>query len=194
MKASLPTGLWGQIMALCLTFLVMSLTWLTLAMPLIEWHAERASRLEGRAGLVRRMDALVASLPVLEARLAAPASNGIAVAGALLPGATDAIAGADLQQHVQEMAARAGLTLASSEMLPTTAAGGYRRIGLRIAASATWPVLVALLRSIDQTSPRMLVDDLQVRGPGMVMKEEPVMQISFTVHAFRRDATPADRR
>ncbi len=194
MKGSLPTGPLGQSLALGLTVLVLGLTWLTLALPLIEWHAERAIRLEGRAALVRRMEVLVASLPVLEGRLTAPAGNGVAAAGAILPGATDAIAGADLQQRVQAMAARTGLTLASTEMLPTTAAGGYRRIGLRIAATATWPVLVELLRSISVTSPRMLVDDLQVRGPGMVVKEEPGLQISFTVYAFRGDTPPAERR
>lgn len=191
MTGSLPSGRAGQAAALGLTLLALGLLWLGAARPLLDWYEDRAATLATRAQLAGRMANLVADLPSLEARLATSAATatveGMSLANATLGGGTDATAGADLQQRVQEMAARAGLTLTSTEMLPTTAAGFYRRVGLRMAASATWPVLVDVLRAIGQASPRMVVDDLQLRGSGLTLQKEAELQVVFTVAGFRAD-------
>ena len=185
----LPTGRRGQALALGITLLALGLLWFGLAMPLLAEYEDRAAILASRRELVGRMARLVDELPALEARLAAPATTG-AVKDILLNGETDAIAGANLQQLIQERAARAGMSLTSLEMLPTTVAGGYRRIGLRISATAPWPVLVPLLASLPQDKPRLLIDDLQIHGPGTVWQRESELRVSFTVQAFRAASAP----
>lgn len=184
----------GRVLALALALLVLGVVWVTLAAPLIDWHADRAAALEQRGALVRRMAELAASLPNLQAQLAHPAEGG-KTENAALPGESDAIAGADLQQRVQEMANRAGVTLSSTRTLPATSSGDYRRIGLHMSSTATGPVLIALLLAIDQAAPRMLVDDLQLRSAASVVQPvEPTLEVSFTIYAFRDAATPIAKR
>ena len=43
--------------------------------------------------------------------------------------------------------------------------GAYRRLGLRVETAAPSPVLIELQRAIAQATPRMLIDDLQLRAP-----------------------------
>ena len=111
---------------------------------------------------------------------------------ALLEGASDPLAGAVLQGQVQEMASRAGASLASAELLPAEAAGRYRRIGLRVAVNGSWPAIVTLLRAVNEATPRMLVVELQVRdAPSIAPGAERPVAAGLTVIAFRADRDPA---
>ena len=84
------------------------------------------------------------------------------------------------------MAARAGATLASAELLAAEPAGAYRRVRLRITLRAPWPVLVGLLQAIASAQPGMVVDDVQVHGAGGFNRAaDPVLEASWTVLAFR---------
>jgi general secretion pathway protein M len=103
-----------------------------------------------------------------------------------LEGATDALAGATLQQSVQAIAAKAGASLASTEALPAEAAGAYRRIGLRISVNSPLPVLVQMLSAIGDAQPRMLVNDLHIQATrGLVPDPAAPLSASFVVAAFR---------
>lgn len=186
MDTALPDGLRGRLLALALTLTVLAALWFGCAQPLIAWHAARADALVQRRALLQRMTALVATLPELQRQ--APAEH--AAASALLAGSSDAIAGAALQSDVQRMAASAGVTLRSLETLPAEARGNYHRIALRVSTAAPWPVLVALLRAIEQGPPRMLIDNLQLRAP--VVEGRPAnspITAAFTIVAFRAATT-----
>jgi general secretion pathway protein M len=186
METTLPDGLRGQILATALTLTLLAALWFGLAAPLIGWYHDRAEALAQRQSLLRHMQALVETLPALEH--VRPA--GQATRAALLPGATDALAAAAMQNAVQTMAAGSHVELASVETLPAEARGAYRRIGLRVSLSAPWPVLVGLLREAGQGEPGMLVDDLQLHAAAM---EAPLpanaagapVSASFTLLAFR---------
>ena len=84
--------------------------------------------------LVPRLKAAADELPELRARVA----QLRATAGArkvTLDGSSDAIAAANLQSHIEELAASVGVTIGSTESLPVEVRGGYRRIGLRYTLS-----------------------------------------------------------
>lgn len=183
MTGSLPQGRRGQLLALALTLTVAAVAWVGVVSPLIAWHAEQTERLAERQALAHRMTDLAERLPALKAQAAARNLSGPAPS-ALLPGNTDAVAGAALQQLVQQMATGVGAPLNSVEVLPAEAVGNYRRIGLHVALSAPWPALVRLLQSIEQAAPPMLIDDLRLRGAPMGNPALP-MDASFTVLAFR---------
>jgi general secretion pathway protein M len=179
---ALPEGRRGRILAVVLTLTVLAALWFGVAQPLIDWHAEQAEELESRGALATRMAALVETLPALrqEAGAARPAPV------ALLEGGTDAIAGAAMQGAVQALARTAGASLASIETLPAEPRGAWRRIGLRVSLTASWPVLVELMRAIEQGSPGMLIDELQMRGPPVQARSPGApVQASFTILAFR---------
>ena len=103
----------------------------------------------------------------------------------MLAGATDAVAGASLQQAVQDIASHAGATVLSAEMLPPTAAGSYRRIGVHMAVSGSWPEFTRLLATALQATPRMLVDNVQLRQTlALGARNAHPMQASLTFIAF----------
>lgn len=182
MDVSLPEGPRGQALALALTLSVLAALWLTCAQPLLDWYAARSDTLAERQALLQRMTLLIGELPALRresARAHAPAT-------ALLESATDAIAGAALQGEVQRLATTVGAELSSMETLPAEPRGAYRRIGLRVATAAPWPVLVGLLQAIEQGPPRMLIDDVQLRAPPVELRNASMpVTASFTVMAFR---------
>jgi hypothetical protein len=78
------------------------------------------------------------------------------------------------------------------EMLPAEQRGAYHRIGLRVATAAPWPVLIDLLRQIEQGMPRMLIDDVQLRAPPVELRAaaSPI-SAAFTIVAFRTAASGA---
>jgi general secretion pathway protein M len=179
---ALPDGLRGRVLAIVLTVTVLAALWFGVAQPLIDWHAEQAEALDSRRALAGRMASLVETLPAMRQEAAAARPAPVA----LLEGATDAIAGAAMQGAVQALARTAGASLASIETLPAEPRGAWRRIGLRVSLTASWPVLVELMRAIEQGSPGMLIDELQLRGPPVLARSPGApVQASFTILAFR---------
>ena len=198
MTLALPTGPRGRLLALGLAGVLAASAWIGVVAPLLSWHAERAETLASRRLLADRMEAVAETLPELRSASAAGAAYGPAPR-ALLEGASDAVAGAALQSQLQDMAAQAGASLTSAELLPAEAAGAYRRVGLRLAVNGSWPTLVTLLQAIEQASPRMLVDDLQMQpAPSLSVGAARPLDASLVVLAFRtgeeRPATLPVRR
>ena len=181
----LPTGRAGQALAVALLLLVAALVWSSVAAPLFDLYASRADSLAQRATLARRMAQAAADLPALQQASSQSVAAGPPSA-ALVGGASDSVAGATLQQLVQARAARAGAPRRRSEPRPPAPARAYRRVAVRVALSAPWPVLVGLLRSIAEASPGMLVDDLQLHGTRQIEGTgELPMDASMTVLGFR---------
>lgn len=186
MNMSLPGGRRGQALALALTIVLAATFWVAVASPLIEWYEHRGSVLAERQILARHMTDIAGQLDELRRQVAGAASRG-PPALAVFAGDTDAISGAALQGLINDLAENSGATLTSAEMLPAYPVGAHRRIGLRVEVyAADWPTIVRLLQSIEQATPRMLVDDLQIHGMPRRKKEEgPPIDASFTVFAFR---------
>lgn len=196
MVAPLPSGRRGRFLALAITAILLLVAWQGVAVPLFDYYQDRAARLQQRQDFARHMQLAVAALPELRAQVAASASAGPASVAAL-QGDTDAVAGANLQNLIREMASKAAASLTSVEGVEAEdEQNGYRRIGIRIALSARWPVLVALLRAIGQSPLPMLIDDLQIHSPPLLAPAATgvPMQAEFTVYAFRAGgAAPAKK-
>ena len=162
MARPLPTGQTGRLLALGLTVLVLSVLWVGIAGPLIQWHDERADALTRRALLAQRMQALAAALPSFQQEAKDVTASG-AGEPALLEGDNDSMASAFLQERLRSMFLPAGVQLNSVETSPGEDTGTYRRIRLRVSFNASWPVLMGLLKDIQMTTPVLLVDELQVQ-------------------------------
>ena len=190
LTTGLPTGVRGRVLALGIAVLLLAALWLGVLAPLLDLHAAREGRLATQRVLATRMAALAEALPGL--RREAEAGGG--APPALLEGGSDSVAGAALQGQVQEMAARAGVSLGSAELLPAELAGRYRRISLRLAVGGSWGGLVGLLQALEGATPRMLVDELQVRdAPSIAPGAGRPVAAGLTVVAFR-SADPAAPR
>jgi general secretion pathway protein M len=180
---SLPTGRRGQILAVGLLVLAVVIAWLVLAVPVLGWYAQRSSRLDGLRQRAAREAALIETLPTLRKEVE---SAGKTPTHSVLAGRTDAIAGAALQEQVQTMASAANAQLTSAETLPAEQVGAYRRIGVRVELNAQLPVIVALLKSLEEAEPSMMVDDIRLTGtPVSSLTNQLPLDAAFTVYAFR---------
>jgi general secretion pathway protein M len=197
MDTTLPTGRQGKLLASGLALIFLAALWLGAVAPLIAWYDARMDMLRQREAVARHMANVAEMLPVLQHQLVTDAAK-LPSPDMLLAGASDPIAGAALQGLVQDFASQAGATLTSAEILPGQSVGSYRRIALRVSIGGVqWPVVVRLLRSIAQSTPRMLVDDLQLRTspvnlPGQGTGQSggpPPVGASFTIFAFRPGTT-----
>jgi general secretion pathway protein M len=188
---ALPTGRRGQALALALALVCLASLWLAICAPLLAWYQARQERLQDQAALAARMENLAASLPRL--RAAAAPAGGVPAPATLLDDASDALAAARVQGVLEGLARRTNVTLASVQTLPPEPAGQATRIGLRIATAAPWSALVALLEAIETATPRLLVDDLQLRRlPFRNEAAESPVDAALTVLAFRA-STPVAR-
>lgn len=188
MMATLPEGPRGRLLALGLTLLLIVAAWLVVAEPLLAWHGQLTQDVANRGTVRQRMAAIAESLPELRRQMA---TGGAAPAAtALLEGTTDALAGAALQARVRELATLSEVSLTSVETLAAEASGSYRRIGVRISTTCSWPLLIRLLQELEQAGPAMLVDDVQLQAAlslaGAVTRP---LTVTLTVLAFRA-ATP----
>ena len=193
LPASLTTGYQGRLLALLLLFVVLGAVYLVVATPLLELYAGRAAVLENRRMLVPRLKAAADELPELRKRVA----ELRATAGArkvTLEGSSDAIASANLQSHIEELATSAGVTIGSTESLPAEVRGGYRAIGLRYTLSGPYEALVKLLAQLEAAAPPLVIENLHIHGvlrrPGT--PAAGALDAGLDVFGFRNnDKTPA---
>jgi general secretion pathway protein M len=186
MSATLPSGRRGQVLALAMLAIGLLALWLGIGGPLCAWYAQRASRLDEQRLLVAHTAALAATLPDLMRR-AAPAAGGRA-------SDTDALAAAELQQRLEQLAANAGTEITSVETLPAEQGNAIKRIRLRVALQASWPKLLALLSAIETYSPPLLTDDLDLHTASAQKADgqngdAPTLQVQFSVIALRSGST-----
>jgi general secretion pathway protein M len=181
--ANLPTGRNGQLLAAALALVALLVVWLGVIAPVLDWYGARANRIAELRSRAARETALIATLPALREAASQAAKTP---ARAVLNGATDSIAGAELQEQVQSMATSANAQLTSIETLPAEQVGNYRRIGVRVELNALLPVVVELLKSIEEAEPSMMVDDMHLTATpvGPVAVTLP-LDAAFTVYAFR---------
>nr|WP_294551320.1 type II secretion system protein GspM [uncultured Rhodopila sp.] len=186
---ALPTGRRGQALALGVSLLAAAVAWSGIAAPLLDSFQDRADRLRRQQALVQRMESLAAALPALREQAGRAVAAG-RQSGAMLPGASDPLAAAALQQALDEQAAASGVRIASEEILPAQAAGAFRAIAVRVTATASYQSLVALLLALAQAEIPMIADDLALRGPPPNLRDPGLAATaSFTVTAYRA-ATP----
>lgn len=182
---TLPDGRRGQILAVALTLIALALVWQAAVAPLLGWYADRAAALEQEQNLAARMAGLSQEIPALRQAVNAAGLQS-ADSALLLAGDTDAIAGANLQSALQDLATQAGTSLDSTDLLPVQPDGSLRRIGMQVSVTASWPVLVALLQAIGTASPRMIVGDFSVTSSGQAAPgQDQPLQAQFSVTGFR---------
>jgi general secretion pathway protein M len=189
----MPTGRRGRLWASTLMLIALASVYFLVVSPLVNLYAERQSVLENRRMLLPRLKASAEELPGLRVR----ASELRAAAGTrkvTLEGASDAIASANLQSRIEELAASVGATISSTEGLPAEVRGGYRRIGLRYVLIGQYETLVKLLAKLEGATPPLVIDNLHIQG-GLRAERQPGrpttpgLNAGLDVYAFRTNET-----
>ncbi len=184
------SGRVARLLALLLLIVALAAVYLLVVAPVLGFYRERAAVLEERLLLAPRLKAAAAEVPALKERLAALAVQSRA-RKITLDGASDAIASANLESRIDALAGTVGATVGSTESLPAKAVGPYRRIGLRVVLSGSYETMVKLLAALDETTPPLVIDDLEVHG--MILPAAQARNIglnfSLNVYGFRGSAT-----
>ena len=185
--ATLPTGRTGQLLALAILCLVLGGVYLLLVSPILDLYSQREATLADRRMLAPRLSVAAAELPELRARLAELQAS----ATTALDGASDAIAAANLQSRIEELAKSAGVTISSTEGLAGENRGAYRRVGLRLAISGEYEAIIKLLAAIETAAPPLVLSNVQFHG---VLRPTAQSQTSrldagVEVYGFRRTDT-----
>ncbi len=161
------------------------------AAPVLDLFQQREAMLATDRLLEPRLRAAAAELPHLQAR-AAELRQAASTRQFGLDGTNDVLASAGLQSRIEELAAAAGIAIASTEGLPPETRGIYHRLGLRIAVSGTYEQIVKLLSAIEIAAPPLVIDNLQIHGNSRV-SASPVtahLDASFVVYGFRKNEPP----
>ena len=186
MAEALPTGRRGQALAVAIACLALALVWFGIISPIWSWFDDRNMALDQRQTLLQHMREAAATLPALRADAASNLNRGDTTGATMLPGATDALAAAALQERVQKMSGIAGVSLSAVETLPATQAGTWHKIPLRISLNAPWPVLINLLRALEDSPVRILIDDVHLHAATLVARPTVLpIQASMVLYGFR---------
>ena len=183
-------------MAVSLLLVVIAGLYFLAVAPLVDLYQQREAMLEDGRVLLPRLQAAAAALPTLRARLA-ELRAAERTRKVTLDGASDAIASANLQSRIEGFAASTGATIGSTESLPAETRDGYRRIGLRFSLSGPYETLVRLLAKLEEATPPLVVDNLQVHGvlrrPGLPQPggTDTGLDAGFDVYGFRNDSKSA---
>ncbi len=180
----------GQTLAVGVALLGLTIIWSAAVAPARTWFEERGALLDQQRILLDHMRVVATELPALRT-VAGKRDGGDESAAIMLPGDSDAVAAADLQERLQKLASERGASLTAVETLPPVqATGHWHRVALRVSLNASWPVLVALLRAIEQSPTRILIDDIRFRSPitGTRPTEVPI-QASMMLYGFRSTDT-----
>ncbi len=189
----MPAGTLSRLLAMILLLVAVGGVYLLVVVPLIDCYEARQTLLEQRRMLALRLAAVAAELPVLRARVgelrAAASANG-----AGFEGENGAIATANLQSRVKEVAGSVGATIGSSEDLPAEPRGTYRRIGIRVGLDDKYETVVELLAALEMATPPLVIGSLHIRGVRKrVFDSEPSrLDTDIEIYAFRDgDTSPA---
>lgn len=185
----------GRIAALALLAALLAVAWLTVAAPAIDAYREDRDTVAFAAEQLPRLRRLAAETMVLRAELDRVAHDP-AGRTRLLGGASDALAGAELQDRVSRDATRYGLALRSAQILPPVEEEGFRRVAIRVALEGDLSGLRRLLYDIETAPTFLFVDNLEIRsrsGGRVVrqrdgtMRPDELLIIRFDVHGYRRE-------
>jgi general secretion pathway protein M len=187
--ALLPTGAKGQLLALAVTLLILLTVGFGILIPLHNWYQRGADKLAQAQLTLAHEQALIVALPSMRQQITSLRAQPINQS-TLLPGISDAVAGATLQGRIQSIAQSAGISLDSGEILPVVHVGTLNRIPLRVTMTTSYDKLVGLLAAIAASPEKMLVDDVSIHATGVPDpgRDLPVTA-SFTVSGFRAAAS-----
>ena len=177
--------------------LILAIFYFFAVAPLVDLYQQRSAKIEDGRMLVPRLEAVAGRLPALRSRVA-QLHAAARTRKVTLEGASDAVASANLESRIEAFATSAGVTIGSTESLPVETRDGYRRIGLRLALNGPYATLVRLLAKLQEATPPLVVDNLQVHGvlrrPGMPQMgtAEIGLDAGLDVYGFRSDDKTAN--
>lgn len=183
---ALPATPRGRLLAGAGAATLAAVAWLGLAAPLLDSYAQRSQTLAHQQDVLRRMQALAATLPGLQHQQQAIATLPD---GLLLDTGSDLAAASALARAVSLLCGAAGVAVTSTELAPPATEGSYRRVGLRLTLAADLGPMTQVIQALVAAKPGLRLDALQLRTSGEAAGK---MDASMVIYAYRPE-TPLAR-
>ena len=129
--------------------------------PILTGYAETDTAVSEAAELLERYRRIAAARPAVQTRLDELKARQSEI-GTYLGGATDALAGAELQELVNATVGKGGARLRSVQILPVKSDGGFRRIAVRVQMTATIAQVLGVLHALEAGPTFLFVDNLEI--------------------------------
>jgi len=163
--------------------LLLIFIYLAVVNPLLSLEDSWNQELVNRGKLLSKYQALLKSKNrVIQANKAMKAALA-RTEGQFLSGATPALASADLQEVLKNLAKEQGVQMTSAKVLPPREAGIYLEVPVQVELTATMNQLVTLLYHLEHHKKLLFIPDLDINAPRMVRgeKQEVPLQISMVI-------------
>jgi hypothetical protein len=173
--------------------LLLLLLYLAVVSPLLSleesWSKELASRsqvLEKYKNLLSGKKRVTEANKVMKASLSR-------LEGQFLSGANPAVASADLQEIMKNLAKEQGVQMTSAKVLPTREAGPYLEVPLQVQLVATISQLVTLLYHVEHHKKLLFIPDLDINAPRWVRggNKDLSLQINMVISGVIKKGTPS---
>ncbi|MDL2338717.1 MAG: type II secretion system protein GspM [Pseudomonadota bacterium] len=149
-----------------------------------DWATDRLQEIDQRHARLAGLEESRAELDKAES-----AARSVLAAGAYPASQDVSQAGNDAQRRVRDAFTRAGLQVASSQVLAAKADRAFDRIPMAVRLEGELVALQGALMEIPQLSPKVLIDGITVQTIGAVKAEAPqrlAIQISLSVLRSRQ--------
>jgi len=158
-------------------------------MPVVASYRETDEALQETKELLVRFAQSAATRDAYKAQIA-ELGDAQALRGFYVPGATNALAAANLQEDVREAVKKAGGEIKSTQILAVQRHGEFERVGLRVALSMKIEPLLNFLYKLEAGQPYLFVDNLEVaarvsrRRNDPKENEDPELAVRFDIYGF----------
>jgi len=173
--------------------LLLILFYLAVVNPLLSLEESWSQELVSRSKLLSKYQSLLKSKSrVIEANKAMKDAL-TRTENQFLSGANPAVASADLQEILKNLAKEQGVQMTSAKVLPPREAGVYLEVPVQVELSATINQLVTLLYHLEHHKKLLFIPDLDINAPRMVRgdnKDVP-LQISMVISGVIKKGVPS---
>ena len=129
--------------------------------PLFTAYGELNGAIGQSADLLNRYQRIIAQQPTLKALLE-QVNESHTESGVYVPGNTDALAAARLQEIVNSRVESNGAQVRSVQILPAREDGDFRRVGVRIQMTASIASIARILYAFEAGDTYLFIDNLEI--------------------------------
>jgi general secretion pathway protein M len=162
--------------------------------PVVAAYADTAQAISDARDQLAHYQRLAAMRLVLAKRMA-EIEERQAPEAYYLSGRTDALAAAELQDHLNRVIAVNGGTVTSMQPLSGADERGFRRVTVGIQATATANSLFHIFYALEAGTPLVFIGNISIQGPanlavvedadaGAPAPEEPVLNVEFELYGY----------
>jgi general secretion pathway protein M len=186
----LPSGNRARLLAVALVVIPVLLVYQIALRPLLAGYWAVGDKIEGLEDDVVRYQQLLAQRPALE-RTIEQLEAEHPIAPYLLEGSNAALAAANLQRRLQEIAAEHGARVVSVQVQTTEKEGPLERVSIQARLQADSPGFRDTLYDLEAGKPYLFIDSLSINvRPTARRSEEDMMEIRLTLVGYRAPDAP----